>query len=221
MPGAAPSRVMPNAACLGAGFSQRSNRYQVFVPEGSDVCRTESNQCLGVPRGGDELDVEGLWGRNIDDRTDVTALQPSSREIVSECDSIEKLVHELPREGNDESRNTGARRDQPDRCENGLAPRRPAQNTTDFVLLAVRAVLAKTCFARAREAQKVTLEELPFVGAVSQGEEDRRLESADRMRRRQQVIANLGWFDDGKFGVRQHARSLSMRCVSRPRSKKA
>lgn len=78
---------------------------------------------------------------------------------------------------------------------------RSSERTADDVLRAIRSVYRRSSLAGREKLTQVSLQRLPFLRGIAESEEEQRLEAADRVRRGQKLVTNLGGIDDDLVAI--------------------
>lgn len=105
--------------------------------------------------------------------------------------------------GGDEVREILAYWYNPDGDDVRTSPRRSDQSSTNLELLPERARLARGGIPASSDVEQRVAQHLPSLEREPESEKEHRFESTDRMRRGQQVVANLRVGNSHASGVRQ------------------
>jgi len=66
------------------------NRNEVVVSDRTYVGNLEGQEGARSPGGGDELDLEAVWGINLDDRPEIPGPEPMRRQVANEHNRVEQ-----------------------------------------------------------------------------------------------------------------------------------
>ena len=180
-----------------------SNGDDVAVLDVADIGGMKCDHGFGLPRGGDEFDLEAVRFVDLDNGTEIASPQAVLGQVLVEDDGIEgvKAAFPFPRIGGYEARDGVPGEEDPDGDDLRLAAIGSTKGTTNEVLAAVGRLLLEGGVIGQEVSPEVGLETLPARGGIAERPKEDGFEAPDGVSSGEEIAPELLRLDDGPVRV--------------------